>query len=270
MSTFDRGDDPSFALLRTPTAGFAHRDDAHRRPLLDAVAAGVRAVEVDLWLREGQLLVGHDAHELRAGRTLTSLYLEPAAALARTAGAGSAPAAALLLVVDVKTAAVATWRVLAEALEPFADVLTCWEDGGVHPRAVTVVVSGERATRVMAASRRRLAAYDGRPIDLDASGRCPVPPVGLVPMVSADWSLVVGWDSSPPVPPAVRRKVLTMVTAAHARGRAMRFWGTPDTEGTRRDAVWSLLRECGVDHLNSDDLPGLARFLATAPAPPGR
>lgn len=91
-----------------------------------------------------------------------------------------------------------------------------------------------------------------------------------VPMVSADWSLVVGWDGSPPVPPAVRRKVLTMVGAAHAGGRAMRSWETPDTEGARREAVWSLLRECAVDHLNSDDLPGLARFLAPVPGPPGR
>lgn len=269
MSTSEPDDDPCYGLLRTPTAGFAHRDDAHDRPLLDAVAAGVRAVEVDVWLSGGQLLVGHDADELHPGRTLTSLYLQPAAALARTASAGSPSAFALLLVVDVKTDAEATWRALATALEPFADVLTCWEDGDVHLRAVTVVVSGERATGVMAASRRRLAAYDGRPLDLTTCERAPRPPVGLVPMVSADWSLVVGWDGSLPVPAAARRTVLTMVGAAHAGGCALRFWGTPDTEGARRQAVWSLLRECGVDHINSDDLPGLARFLAAA-TPPGR
>lgn len=48
MSTSEPGDDPSHGLLRSATTGFAHRDDAHRRPLLDALDAGVRAVEADV------------------------------------------------------------------------------------------------------------------------------------------------------------------------------------------------------------------------------
>lgn len=43
----------------------------------------------------------------------------------------------------------------------------------------------------------------------------------------------------------------------------MRFWATPDTPGPERDAVWAELLAAGVDHLNTDDLAGLARFLRT-------
>jgi hypothetical protein len=55
----------------------AHNDYKHARPLLDALAHGFASVEADVFLVDGELLVGHDPSELRSGRTLTSLYLEP-------------------------------------------------------------------------------------------------------------------------------------------------------------------------------------------------
>ena len=46
---------------------------------------------------------------------------------------------------------------------------------------------------------------------------------------------------------------------ATAQGRRLRLWGTPD-----RPAVWELLRESGVDLINTDDLTGLRAFLTAA------
>lgn len=48
---------------------------------------------------------------------------------------------------------------------------------------------------------------------------------------------------------------------AHARGQRVRFWATPDLPGPDRDALWGELVAAGVDHLNTDDLAGLASFL---------
>lgn len=249
---------------------FAHRDSAHHRPLLDALDAGFTAVEADLWLRDGQLLIGHDEVDLNPSRTLASTYLRPLAELSRTAALPTADGTPLTLVLDAKTAARPTWRALERELGGFGDVLTRWTRDGVTPGAATVLVSGHRARRLMATRSDRLAGYDGRPPDLSRRWPFAPPPVELVPMVSADWTKAVGWDGVGPVPRRIRRRVTGIVATAHRQGRTVRFWATPDEPGPPREAVWSLLLDLGVDHLNTDDLAGLARFLHRGGPTPDR
>ena len=55
----------------------AHNDYVHNRPLLDALESRFRSVEADVFLRGDSLYVAHDAHEIRSGRTLRAMYLEP-------------------------------------------------------------------------------------------------------------------------------------------------------------------------------------------------
>lgn len=43
---------------------FAHNDYARERPLYDALEHGFTAIEVDVFLEEGQLLVGHGTRDL--------------------------------------------------------------------------------------------------------------------------------------------------------------------------------------------------------------
>ena len=55
----------------------AHNDYEHERPLEDALAEGFCSVEADIWLVDGALLVAHDRDEVKDGRTLERLYLDP-------------------------------------------------------------------------------------------------------------------------------------------------------------------------------------------------
>lgn len=55
----------------------AHNDYYHKRPLLDALDHGFCSVEADVFLVDGELLVGHDRRELTAERSLRKLYLDP-------------------------------------------------------------------------------------------------------------------------------------------------------------------------------------------------
>jgi len=48
----------------------AHNDYEHARPLFDALDHGFMSVEVDVFLINNQLLVGHDPTQLRPDRTL--------------------------------------------------------------------------------------------------------------------------------------------------------------------------------------------------------
>lgn len=64
------------------------------------------------------------------------------------------------------------------------------------------------------------------------------------------------------MPAAERLKLRAIVARAHDRGYRVRFWATPDLAGPARTAVWREELRAGVDHLNTDDLAGLRRFLA--------
>ncbi|MFF8833343.1 phosphatidylinositol-specific phospholipase C/glycerophosphodiester phosphodiesterase family protein [Streptomyces sp. NPDC015131] len=236
----------------------AHNDYLHPRPLHDALHHGFTSVEADVFLVDGALLVAHDPAGLDPARTLRALYLEPLAARVRAHGSvHPGHHRPVQLLVDIKADGVAAYRALHRELAPYRWMMSRCADGRVRPGAVTAVVSGDRAARApLEAQRVRYAFYDGRLDDLGTAA-----PASLVPLVSAAWSSVFGTHGTGPLPPAARARLHRLVAAAHREGRRIRFWGTPDTPGPARDALWAELLAARVDHLNTDDLPGLARFL---------
>ncbi|MFJ8870832.1 phosphatidylinositol-specific phospholipase C/glycerophosphodiester phosphodiesterase family protein [Streptomyces sp. NPDC102473] len=237
----------------------AHNDYLHARPLHDALAHGFTSVEADIFLVDGELLVAHEAGSLDPARTLVSLYLDPLLARVRahhgTVHAGYPEP--LLLLIDIKTEGAATYRALDRVLRRYRPILSGSVHGRVRTGAVTPVISGDRAARApMEAQTTRYAFYDGRPEDLGTAA-----PASFMPLISGNWSTTFGWRGTGPFPTAERDRLRTFVTAAHARGQRVRFWGTPDLAGPGRDAVWTELVAAGVDHLNTDDLAGLETFL---------
>ncbi|MEU6102871.1 phosphatidylinositol-specific phospholipase C/glycerophosphodiester phosphodiesterase family protein [Streptomyces flaveolus] len=237
----------------------AHNDYEHPRPLLDALDHRFGSVEADIYLVGDQLLVAHDPEDLDPARTLESLYLDPLAARVRAhhGRVYRGERRSLQLLVDIKTEGAATYRELDRRLRRYKHLFTTCAHGRVHPGAVTVVVSGDRAARApMAAQSTRRAFYDGRLTDLGTSA-----PASFVPLISDNWTLNFTWQGVGAFPEAERGKLRDIVGAAHGRGQRVRFWATPDLPGAARDAVWGELLAAGVDHLNTDDLAGLEAFL---------
>ncbi|MEU2299850.1 phosphatidylinositol-specific phospholipase C/glycerophosphodiester phosphodiesterase family protein [Streptomyces antibioticus] len=236
----------------------AHNDYEHPRPLLDALDHRFGSVEADIFLVDGALLVAHSADQLDPARTLESLYLAPLAARVR-AHHGSVYRGhrqPLQLLVDIKTEGASTYLALDRQLRRYHGLFTTYAHGRVRPGAVTAVVSGDRAARVpLAAQTVRHAFYDGRLADLGTTD------AAFAPLISDNWTLNFGWLGVGAFPEAERRRLRTIVAAAHARGQRVRFWATPDLAGPARDAVWTELLAAGVDHLNTDDLAGLEAFL---------
>ncbi|GGZ61028.1 hypothetical protein GCM10010387_63380 [Streptomyces inusitatus] len=237
----------------------AHNDYLHPRPLHDALAHGFTSVEADIFLVEGELLVAHTPAELDPARTLRSLYLDPLLARVR-ANCGTVHPGhphPVQLLIDIKADGVACYRELDRQLRDYRRMLSEYADGRVGLGAVTPVVSGDRAARApMAAQRQRYAFYDGRLDDLATAA-----PASLVPLISGNWNNSFIWRGDGEFPPAERERLHTLTESAHARHRRIRFWATPDTPGPAREALWSELLDAGVDHLNTDDLAGLAAFL---------
>ena len=241
------------AEVRLPLA-HAHNDYEHPRPLLDALERGFDSVEADVWLVDGALLVAHDRRDVRPGRDLRTLYLEPLRARVRAGGGAVHPGRpGFVLLVDVKSAAAPTYAAVAAALADYAEMLTEFEGGRETWRAVTVILSGNRDEGAVRAAPRRLVAVDGRRGHLDSEL-----PATLIPWISENWrTFSPSWHWTGPMPEEVRRNLADWVARAHARGRRLRFWNVPDTP-----AAWGELRAAGVDVIGVDDLAGLQGFLA--------
>lgn len=237
----------------------AHNDYEHPRPLLDALDRGFCSVEADIYLTPDGLLVGHDRKDLKPGRTLEALYLDPLRARVKANGGSVYPGGPpFWLLIDVKSGAEDTYAALDKALATYADLLSATRDGKFERKAVTIVVSGNRAKDTLAKQKVCFAGLDARPEDLGSDA-----PADLIPWVSANWTLQFRWRGDGPMPDAERAKLKEFVAKAHKQGRLVRFWATPEAE-----AVWAELLAAGVDLVNTDKLDELQTFLlARDPAP---
>jgi len=231
----------------------AHNDYRHKRPLFDALDHGFCSVEADIFLVDGQLLVGHDRHELRGGRTLQQLYLDPLRRSVKENGGRVYPGGpTVMLLVDIKADGKAVYATLRDVLASYRDILCRVEDGRYRRGAVQVVISGDRPKEDIAADNPRFAAIDGRLSDLDSDA-----PPHLMPLISASWWSRFDWRGKGKFPPAQRDELRSIVESAHAAGRRVRFWATPETR-----ELWHELVAAGVDHLNTDHLDQLRDFLS--------
>ncbi|RJU02717.1 hypothetical protein D6T65_00930 [Arthrobacter frigidicola] len=240
-------------------AAHAHNDYEHDRPLLDALQHGFTSVEADVWLVDGELLVAHDLEDVRAGATLESLYLKPLDELVTGHGGSVYPGweGEFQLLIDIKSEAAPTYAAIEEELAEHRTMLTRYTHGKTKAGAVTAVISGNRPLSVMSGADQRFGFYDGRAADLGGAL-----PAELMPLISNNWQQLFAWRGVGEMPAAEREKLTAYVAAAHAQGARVRFWATPDLPGPAREAVWAELLAAGVDHINTDDLAALERFLA--------
>lgn len=253
---------PQHERVRPLPQAHAHNDYEHERPLFDALDQGFTSVEADIFLVGDELLVAHDPEDLDPARTLRSLYLDPLRQrVVRNGGAVYPRYREFQLLIDIKTEGEATYAALDRLLRSprYAFLWSRYAFGHVLPGPVTAVVSGNRPRATMAAQRTRVAFYDGRIANTTDLG--PGSDARLTPLVSDNWTTLFSWRGVGPMPADERAELRTIVGAAHRAGQRVRFWATPDLDGPEREAVWRELVAADVDHINTDDLAGLAKFL---------
>jgi hypothetical protein len=255
-------------LLQAPSAqaaapkalihAHAHNDYNHKRPLLDALEHGFASIEADVFLKDGQLLVGHTPFALRPDRTLKSLYLDPLQKhIAANHGHVFAGPERLTLLVDFKTAGPPTYAALARLLaeKTYDGLFSDFADDRFTPRLVDVVVTGNRPITEITADHNRRVAIDGRLTDTP-----PTATKELFPLISENWQDHFKWRGIGPMPAADRLRLSDMTKRVHAQGRRLRFWGAPDSP-----AVWIEQQNAGVDLLNADNIIALQSFLRVQP-----
>jgi glycerophosphoryl diester phosphodiesterase len=235
----------------------AHNDYLHDPPLQKALEHGFTSVEADIFLVGDRLCVAHESRKVTPDRTLQSLYLEPLRQRVKeNDGYVYREASRFILLIDIKTAAEPTYRRLHGVLAAYQDMLTTFDSRGRRDKAILVIVSGNRPLALMQSQPVRYAGYDGRLADLNTDLSADV-----IPMISDQWVKPFTWKGDGPMPPDERQRLNDIVRRAHAQGRLVRFWLTPDEPSPQRDAVWRQLLAADVDLINTDDLKGLQEFL---------
>ncbi|WP_339734243.1 phosphatidylinositol-specific phospholipase C/glycerophosphodiester phosphodiesterase family protein [uncultured Gimesia sp.] len=230
----------------------AHNDYRHRRPLWDALKNGFWSVEADIFLVDGELLVGHSRSELSRERTLRTLYLKPLKEYFKKhplkTDEKSPP---FTLLIDIKTDGEDVYPVLRNQLREYEGLLCTYQDGKMIRGPVQVVISGDRPKEMIEADNPRYAGIDGRLSDLNSDQ-----PSDLMPLISDRWTSHFEYRGKGKMPEAEKVKLREIVKQAHAAGRRVRFWATPESE-----ELWQELVNAEVDHINTDELEKLSAFL---------
>ncbi|WP_197525785.1 hypothetical protein [Pseudobythopirellula maris] len=258
--------DAAGGLAVRGSLGHSHNDYAQAEPLVAALRAGALGIEADVFPVDGELLVAHDREDARPGKTLRSMYLAPLfEAFERLGGADDSQpfrgrvresGSPVVLLIDFKADGERSWELLERRLAEFPGLCRRVRTSASGEAVVTegpliVVVSGKRPVETITAAADRRSAIDGRyPADLKSDR-----PAHLMPMVSVNAGHLLPIAAKEPGGMPV---VLSeFAQAAAAKGRLARAWATPDDP-----AVWGMLREAGMQLINTDNPSALAGFLA--------
>lgn len=238
---------------RATLPAYAHNDYANARPLADALAAGYRGVEADVFLVDGELRVGHDRRRAARGGTLDALYLAPLAELAARCGAPTGEARPFLLFLEIKEESPETYDALVRLLGRYGRVIDA--EGGRRAAPVEVVMVGWLPAGAAGAVRRQQRI--GSRADTSVSDP-------RVRLLSLDYGKTMGrfWTTT-----RGRRRWLETLRAARRRagGRLLRVHDVPADS-----AVYAELLGAGVDLIGTKELARTRAVLAPALASAAR
>lgn len=234
----------------------AHNDYAHKRPLLDALDRGFCSAEADIFLVDGELLVGHIKFGLRKSRTLESMYLKPLHERAQKNNGEIFENETFTLLIDFKENGNEIYPVLKKQLEKYRSSISGFSNGKYKKSAIQIIISGDRPTKLIVKDQDRLVGIDGRTSELDSEMSAE-----LMPSISDRWSSQFKWRGRGEFPEDYKKKLNSIVEKAHKKGRRVRFWATPEKE-----VVWQVLLDADVDLINTDKLDELKKFLLESDA----
>ena len=230
----------------------AHNDYEHPRPLFDALDAGFESVEADVWLNGDDIGVSHNGAPFKG--SLKALYLDPLAQrIADNSGSVHGDGKPFYLWLDLKDGSAALQDALATQLASYG-FLTQFDDSGVsQPGAVTVLLTGDAKAKKALVDRSPPRPYARDSNDYSAMD----PPAdGKWSSYAVNYYVFMQWPGDGAIPRAQQRQLENLVNGAHATGRTIRIYASPDTP-----EYWQAAKAAHVDFINTDKLAELASSL---------
>lgn len=220
--------------------GHSHNDYKQQIPLLEAYYAGMGSIEADVFYRDGELFVAHEEREIKAGKTLKKLYLDPLINFYKENANHPYPQAGqkLQLVIDIKED---YQRVIAKLLKDLKGNESIF-DFRINPSAIKIVMSGEIPPVDQFKNYPMIISFDGRPEKHYTSEQ-----LEHIGMISDDISKYSVWNGKGTPTPGDLEKMRAVIEKVHALGKPFRFWATKDSPNS-----WKELEHMGVDWIGTD------------------
>jgi len=236
---------------------YAHNDYRNERPLARALELGFRGVEVDYFVVDEELRVGHDPQDTRPGQTIESMYLAPLRNRFESDGEIIPGGETFILNIESKREGIETYEALHKLLARYEDILTIVRDGNVKQGPVQVILVGWFPSMdYMEKQPVRYAAvqchYKNLPDDHERY------PAHLLKLISLNYKRGLQSRGSGPVPSMLRKRLQRLASAAHAvPGRMARAFNVPT-----KSRAYSAILNAGVDLIGTKDIEGAARLLS--------
>lgn len=227
----------------------SHNDYEQKTPFWMAYNEGFGSVEADIFLQDNELLVGHNLKELRPGRTLEALYLDPIRdCIAKNHGYvfrdSTQP---LQLLIDVKRDSIRTLSKLVEILQKYPSL--------IRNPTLKFVITGSRPEESLFITYPDYIQFDGelyRNYSKEALTK--------IVLFSDDFKHYSHWNGKGNIPQQEWATLQAAVEKSHKLNKPVRFWDAPDFIN-----AWYQFMHLQVDYINTDRIAPLSAFLHTLP-----
>lgn len=229
---------PLSLAAQQPVILHSHNDYTRTAPFWEAYSQHCRSIEADVFLHEGELLVGHEVEDLKPENSFLRMYVDPIVRTFRANGgkmwAGSDDR--LMLLVELKSATEPTLSEVVKLLEQFPDVF-CAADG------VQIAITGNAPSKEHFLDYPVWVGFDG-----DIRETYTWAQLERVALVSNSFRMFAKkWNGKGRMIDSELEAVTAAIEKVHSWGKPIRFWEAP--EGT---SAYFTFWKLGVDIINTD------------------
>jgi|694.fasta_scaffold24191_2 YVTN family beta-propeller protein len=227
-----------FAQSYSAANGHSHNDYEQQNPFHQAYNEGFGSIEADIHLKQGEILVGHDAEDLDRTRTFEKLYLQPLLEYKDRSRK-------LILLIDIKTESLTTLDALISLLKKYPELTS--------NTALQITISGNKPPKQLFINYPSYIWFDGRTKESYTEDQ-----LKKISLLSENYTLFTKGKKNWPIEEAAMKRVEEAVNKTHAMGKPIRLWNSPDFA-----KAWETLISLKVDYINTDKINELSDFFVS-------
>jgi alkaline phosphatase len=229
----------------------SHNDYEQDTPFFTAYNAHFGSIEADIWAVDGKLFVAHDKADIKADRTLESLYIQPIIRLFRRNGgkAWNDHPSTFQLMIDLKTEVEPTLPLLVELLKKYPEVF----NPGQNKNAIRIVITGNRPEPSDFRNYPDFIFFDG-----NMNRKYDDQQLQRIALYSENLRSFTSWNGQGEIQQNEAKKLRQIIDSVHVLNKKIRFWNAPDT-----DHAWKILMNLKVGYINTDHIQELENYLKT-------
>jgi len=218
----------------------SHNDYAQKKPLISALDAGAKSIEIDVFLHHHELVVAHSKSEIEIDNTIENLYIQPLKKyLSETKDVQK-----FHFLIDIKSEATSTLAEIEKTLKKYPSLFS--------QKGIQVIISGNRPNAEDYSNYANFIWFDGREAK-DAKG----PNGDRIGMISQNLSKFTRWRGDGEISAKEKSELEEFINKCHKQNIHVRLWNTGDTK-----KIYELLYALGVDYINTDNPAMLKKFLS--------